>query len=62
MTIKLETTLNQLNDLFEALGTWKEVARRIQFNRATINKWFNGKRVPSRNTRAHIALVHGIVA
>ena len=56
--IQLETTLTQLNDLFEALGTWQEVARRIQFNRATINKWFAGTRVPCQQTREYIAIDH----
>lgn len=56
--IKLETTLTQLNDLLEALGTWQEVARWIQFNRATINKWFAGTRIPCQQTREYIAIDH----
>ena len=56
--IKLETTLKQLNDLFHALGTWQEVANRIQFNRATINKWFAGTRIPCHQTREYIAIDH----
>ena len=59
--IKLETTLNQLNDLFHALGTWQAVANVTMFNRATINKWFAGTRVPSQDTRKSIAIDHDFV-
>lgn len=59
--IKLETTLKQLNDLFGALGTWQAVANRIHYNRATVNKWFSGKRVPGQDTREYIAFRHALV-
>ena len=56
--IQLETTLKQLNDLFEALGTWQEVADTLCYNRATVNKWFSGKRIPTQETRDYIAYMH----
>ena len=54
--IQLETTLKQLNDLFHALGTWQAVANQIGYNRATVNKWFAGTRVPGQLTREIIDL------
>lgn len=56
--IKLETTLNHLNDLFEALGTWQAVANQIGYNRATVNKWFAGTRVPDDLSREIVDLEH----
>ena len=56
--IKLETTLNQLNEMFHELGTWQSVADSTGFNRATINKWFAGTRVPSDCSRWLIDRAH----
>lgn len=57
-TIKLETTLKQLNGLFDKLGTWKNVSYVIQYNRATVNRWFSGDRTPTASTRRQIYLWH----
>lgn len=56
--IKLETTLKQLNDMFYVLGTWQAVADQIGYNRATVNKWFSGTRVPDDLSREIVDLEH----
>jgi transcriptional regulator with XRE-family HTH domain len=55
MNAKTIKTLKQLNDLYRICGTWQDVALEIGYNRATINKWFSGKRIPSHETRMWIA-------
>jgi transcriptional regulator with XRE-family HTH domain len=58
----MNKTLTQLNQLFGFLGTWRAVADEIGYNRATVNKWFSGKRFPSAETREWINQVHRIWA
>jgi len=49
-----EKALRQLNQLYRHYGTWVSVARAINVNRATINKWFAGTRHMSYESASSI--------
>jgi|GEM_PF-5070028 len=53
-------TLNQLNQLFRILGTWQMVACATGFNRATLNKWFAGTRIPTKESRDEVAKTYSM--
>jgi len=51
---KTDQTLAQLNQLYRVLGQWQAVAAFTGYNRATINRWFNGRRRPSVEARQNV--------